>query len=195
MKKILSLAVYILALITVIGFMLPWATVATSVMGVSKEVTGSLADTPFAGKVMKEVNAVTDAVSNVGDIELKSIVRGYQIPMMVNDKSSKVALSVAEIFFPEAEGLDWKSYLVYLLPGLGILCGILAFFSTVNRICIFIMTAIGAVLGTIGLYKLYTTDVSSLAVKINIQNGLWYTMYSFLLIGIAGIVWLVLEKE
>ena len=195
MKNILKIVVCALAVVTIVGFMMPWATVATSVMGVSKEVTGALANSPLGGKVLKDVNAITDKVSTMGDIDIKSIVRGYQIPMMVNDKTSKVALSVAEIFFSETEGLEWKSYLVYLLPGLGILCGVLIFLGAANKLYVTIMTMLGGAVGIIGLFKLYTTNVSSLVVKISIQNGLWYTMYAFLFIGISGIAWLVADKK
>jgi hypothetical protein len=200
MKKMIFAGVVILgATVTVVSFFMPWATVATSATRVSKELTtaagGPLKDTPFAGKFIKQLDRATTAISEVGDIEIKASVSGYQVPKMVNDRTSKVALSLAQIFFKSTEGLDKKSYLVYLLPLSGIICGALAVLGLKNKLYVIIMAVLGGAISIGGLYNLYTVDLSSAVVDISIQKGLWFTMYAFLLIFLVGVAWLVLEKK
>lgn len=182
-----------------VSFFMPWANIATSVAGVSKEVTstaeGTLGKTPFAGKFLKSLTRVTDTVSELGDIEIKTAVSGYQIPKMVNDKTSKVALSLVQVFFKDAEDIDKKSYLVYLIPLFAIICALLAAFGLKNKIYVIIMAVIGGAISIGGLYNLLTMDISNMIVKISIAKGLWYTMYAYLAISLAGIAWLVLDKE
>jgi len=189
-KMVLSYLVYVASAVTIIAFFMPWATVATSAVGITKEASSA-----FGGKFGKELDKATEALSEMGDISVKSSVSGYQIPKLVNDETSKVAISVAEMFFEDVKDLDKKSYLVYLLPILGIVCAALAFFGGKNILYVIPMVILsgGAAIG--GLYKLYTTNVSSLAVQIVIQNGLWFTMYSFLFISIVGIVWFIADKK
>ena len=194
-KEYYSYLVYAAAVLIIIGFLMPWATVATSVTGVSKGLLGSLEKTPYAGKIVGKISEATDAIGDLGDISIKNTVRGYQVPILVNDKSSKVAMSLAQIFFKQADDLDKKSYLVYLFPIAGVVCALLAFLGDRNKIYTIAMTVLGGAIGIVGLFKLYTLDVSSTIVKISIQNGLWVILYAFLFIFIAGITALASDKK
>jgi hypothetical protein len=201
MKKLFFLSMVIAASIAiVISFFQPWATIATSATKVSKELTksaeeGPLADTPFASKFIKQLDRATSAMGEMGDIEIKSAVRGNQIPAMVNNKTSKVALSLVQVFFKDAEGIDKKSYLVYLLPLFAIICAALAALGLKNKLYIAIMALIGGVISIGGLYNLMTMDISSAVVEISIAKGLWNTMYAFLFICLVGIAWLATDKR
>ena len=179
----------------VVSFFMPWARVATSVVGVTKAAEGSLEKTPFAGKLVKGFGKATEAISEIGDIGIETTVRGNQVPELVNNKSSKVALSLAQVFFKETEGIDKKSYLVYLLPLFAIVCASLAVLGLKNKIYVILMAVIGGVISIGGLYNLMTMDLSSMIVKISIAKGLWYTMYAYLAIFLAGVAWLVLDKK
>jgi hypothetical protein len=199
-KKLSFLSLIIAASVfIVISFFMPWANIATSVAKVSKEVTstaeGKLGKTPFAGKFLKSLTKVTDTVSEMGDIEIRTAVSGYQVPKMVNEKTSKVALSLVQVFFKDAEGIDKKSYLVYLLPLFAIICSLLAVLGMKNKIYIIVMAVIGGAISIGGLYNLLTMDVSNMIVEISIAKGLWCTMYAYLAISLAGIAWLVLDKK
>lgn len=178
-----------------IAFFMPWANVDTSVMGLTKSAEGTLAKTSFAGKMIKGLTKATDAISDLGDIEIKTTVRGNQIPAMVNNKTSKVALSLAQVFFKDAEGIDKKSYLVYLVPLLAIVCTLLGILGLKNNIFIFLMAGISGAISIGGLYNLMTMDIASMIVKISIAKGLWYTMYAYLAISLTGVVWLVLDRK
>ena len=194
-KEYYSYLVYVAAVAIIIGFLMPWATIATSVTGVSKGLLGSLDKTPYAGKIVGGISKATDVIGDLGDISIKNTVRGYQVPIMVNDKSSKVAISLAQIFFKQADDLDKKSYLVYLFPIAGAVCALLAFLGDRNKIYTIAMTVLGGAIGIVGLFKLYTLDVGSTIVKISIQNGLWVILYSFLFMLIVGIAALAADKK
>ena len=197
-KKILASLIILASGVIVISFFLPWARVSVSTMGISKELSGiqkKLQGTPLAGKVVEKLGVVTTGISEFGDISIKTTVPGYRIPGMVNSKTSKVALSAVQIMTRSASGLEAKSYLVYLLPLLGIACGILAVLGLEKRIYIIIILAIGGIVGIKGLHNLSTAKLANVAVKVDIMSGLWNTMYAFLFIFLVGIAWLVMDKK
>ncbi|MFC1480044.1 hypothetical protein ACFL5Y_01195 [Candidatus Omnitrophota bacterium] len=195
MKKAIFLTMIIAASVVILAaFFMPWANVATSVTGVSQELLGAVSKAPLAGKVVGDLDKITGAIGSMGDVEIKTVVHGNKIPAMVNNKSSKVALSLAQILFKSAEGLDVKSYLVYLAPILGIACALFGFFGLKNRLYIILLVVISGVIAIVGLYNLNTMDLSSTIVKIAIGKGLWYTMYAFLFMSFVGIAWIALDR-
>ena len=142
-KSVLSGFVIAVSVVIVISFFLPWAKVSVSVVGASRELTGTarttLKDSPTARKWLDKLEKATDAVSSYGDVGVNTQVSGYDIPVLVNNKSSKVAISAAQIMFKSAENLDMKSYLVYLLPILGILCAVASVLGQKNKLYIIVM--------------------------------------------------------
>ncbi len=193
---ILAALVIILSAVIVISFFMPWARVKISAVQVSKELvtsaeTGPLKDSPFARKFIKRLKKATTAMSNIGDIEVKTEVRGYDIPTMVNKQSSKAAVSLVHEFFKGAKDLNRKSMLVFILPLLGILCMALAIFGIRYKWAVIVMIIMAGIVSIGGLYNLYTLDLSNAAVQITIEKGLWHTFYAYLAIFIISIVWLV----
>ena len=199
MKKMLLLILVFLASAVIIrGFFMPWAKVQSSVTrlaeGVTESVKKPLKETPVAKEVVEELEKVTKVIGEFGDIELKTTVRGYDIPQMVNRKTSKVALSLSQILFKGTEGLDKKSYLVYLLPFFAIVCAELAVIGLKKKKAIIAMLIISGAISIGGFYNLLTADFSNLFVNITIEKGLWYTMYGYLSIFAIGIIWLSTNK-
>ena len=198
MKKIILLALIVIcALVVVHAFFLPWAKANTSATRVAKglvsQSTGKLKDTPFAENFIKIFNKTTDQVANLGDIEVKTAVSGYGIPTLINKKTSQVAIAIASVMFKDAKDLDKKSMLVYLVPLIALLCIGLAVLGLKNNIAIIVMALISGAISIVGLYNLMTINVSNLVVTISIERGLWQTMYSYLLICIIGIIWIVTD--
>lgn len=198
-KKIFAGSIIVCALIIIVSFFMPWAKATVSATKVAKNLTdsvsGKLQNTPFAGKFVKEFNKATNAIGNIGDIEVKTTVSGYDIPTMTNKKSSRVTLQLTQILFKDAKDLDKKSILVYLLPLFAIVCIALAIIGLRYKVSVIATALIGGAIGIGGLYKLMATDLSKLPVQISIENGLWQTMYGYLLICILSIAWLVIESK
>jgi len=198
-KNILSGLVIAAACVIVVSFFLPWARVSVSALGVSEKLIqnaeSTLKDTPMAGKLVGKLDKITGALSSFGDISVKTQVSGYNIPVLVNNKTSKVAISIAQIMFKSAENLDLKSFLVYLLPLLGILCAVASFLGREKKLYVIAMLAAAGLVSIVGLYNLYTTNIANIMVKVMIMKGLWLTMYGFLFIFFVGIAWLATDKK
>lgn len=195
-NMVLAGLIIVCSVIIIISFFMPWAKVKISATQVSKELvtsaeSGPLKDTPFAGKFVKRLEKATGAISELGDIEIKTQVSGYDIPTMVNKQSSKIAISFAQGFFKDAKDLDKKSMLVFLLPLFGILCMALAIFGVRYKPAVITMLILAGVISIAGLYNLYTANFSTAAVQIIIEKGLWQTLYAYLAIFIISIVWVI----
>ncbi len=201
MRKIVLLAlVVVCALAIVHAFFMPWAKASASATKVAKSLSNSatggvLKNSPFAGKFLRGLNKATDKISEIGDIQIKTSVRGYDIPTLINKKTSQVAISIASIMFKDAKDLDKKSMLVYLLPLLALVCIALGVVGLKNKIALIVMAVLSGGIAAVGLYNLMTVNLSSLPVQISIEQGLWQTMYAYLMIFIIGIVWIVFDMK
>ena len=198
MRKVILLALVVICAIAIIhGFFMPWAKASASATKVAKslisQASGPLADSPFAGKFIRGFNSTTEKISELGDITVKTAVSGYDIPTMINRKSSQIAIALAATMFKDAKDLDKKSYAVYLLPIFALVCVGLAIFGLKNKIAVMVMAVLGGGISIGGLYNLMTVDLSKLPIQISIERGLWQTMYAFLLICIIGVAWMVLD--
>ena len=198
-KMIFAGSIIACALIIIASFFMPWARATVNATKVANNLvnssSGKLQNTSFGEKFVKGFNQATNAVGNLGDIEVKTTVSGYDIPTMINKKSSHVAIQLAQMVFKDAKDLDKKSMLVYLLPLFAIACIVLAIAGLRYKVSVIAAAVIGGIIGIGGLYELITTDLSKLPVQISIENGLWLTMYGYLLICILGVAWLVVGEK
>ena len=197
-KMIMAGLVLVCAVVIIASFFLPWVRAKVSVTKVATGLTSTAAsklqNSPFAGKFIKGFNAATNAVSNLGDIEVKTQVSGYDIPTLINKKTSREAISIVQILVKDAKDLDKKSMLVYLLPLFAIVCLILAIIGLKNKLALIVMAVISGAISIGGLYNLFTANLASLPVQVTIMNGLWQTMYGYLLICIISVIWLIIGK-
>ena len=198
-KRILSGLVIIASAVIVVSFLMPWAGIATSAVGATKDLSNvakeKLGITAITKKFFGELDKATDKIAAIGDIKIKGTVKGYQIPILVNNKTSKIALAIAQIMFKSTEGLGAKSYLVYLLPLLGIFSGLGAVLGLKKKFYIIAMLITSGAVSITGLYNLKTANLPDLVVKISIGSGLWMAMYAFLFIFLASIAWLALDRK
>jgi len=201
MRRIVLLAlVVICALAIVHAFFMPWAKASTSATKVANRLAksaagGMLENTPFAGQFVRGLDEATNKISKIGDIQIKTAVSGFDIPTLINKKSSQIAIAIASVMFKDAKDLDKKSMLVYLLPIFAFVCIGLAVIGLKNKIAIMVMAVLSGGIAVGGLYNLMTIDLSSLPVQISIEQGLWQTMYAYLMISIIGIIWIVLDLK
>lgn len=199
MRKIVMLALVVICAVAIIhAFFMPWAKASVSATKVAKGLTksataGVLENTPFAGKFIRGFDTATDTISELGDIQMKTAVSGYDIPTLVNKKSSQIAISIASVMFKDAKDLDKKSMLVYLLPLLALLCIGLAIVGLKSKIAIIVMAILSGAIAAGGLYNMMTIDLSTLPIQISIEQGLWQTMYAYLMISVIGIIWIVMN--
>ena len=193
MRRIALVLVWASVAATVAGFFLPWAEIEVREPGLVKQVRGGVPGqrlmgglTKKVGKVAVEVRRGTEKVTgelpSLGDIP--SRVSGVQIPQMANQPNAKVAMALLELFTKERQHIGAKSYAVYLLPGLALLCGLLAtFLGQVTAVAIGVAALCFVVAGA-GFWKLLTTNTQALFVAITIGPGLWLSLWAY--VGLAA---------
>lgn len=195
-KKLVFIALVIIAGTVIIkSFFLPWALASTSVGRVSGEVNRSINDSfeqlPFVGDLVASIKDTTGVIQDFGStIDITTVVSGYNIPRMINSKSSKIAISLAQSYFGNVKDLDKKSMLVYLMPIFAIVCMVLAMGGMRSKMPVVLMLVLSGIISIGGLYTLKTMNLSNGMVDIVIGKGLWRTMYGYLWIFVISMFWL-----
>lgn len=197
-KMVMAGLIIICSVVIIASFFMVWAkavTTATKVTtGVKEKVSETLGGSPFGAKLIANIDKANVALSEFGDVQFKTIVRGYEIPVMVNRKSSKTALSFIQVINPEAEGVGNKVLLIYLIPFLAIACIALAVLGLKNDIFVMIIILISGVISIGGLYKVMTANITNNIVQITLERGLWQTLYGYLLIFVFSILWVATNR-
>lgn len=199
MRKIILLSLVVICAIAIIhGFFMPWAKASASAGKIAKGITATAMEvggkTPFLGGLFGGMEEATEKVTSAADVvRIKMAVSGYDIPNMMNTKSSQIAVALVGIFIADAKNADMKSYAVYLMPILALACIGLAFLGMKNKAALIVMAVISGGISVAGLFKLMTTNLANMAVAISIENGLWQTLYAYLLICVISVIWLVLD--
>jgi len=198
-KTIMAVLVVICAIAIVIAFFMPWAKASTSATRVAKGVKqsagGALQGTSLGDKAMAYLDVATQAISEMGDIKVKTIVRGCDIPTLISRKSSNVAISLAQVYVNDTNDLDKKVILVYLIPLFAIACIALAVLGMKNILFVAIMGLVSGVISVVGFFKIMITDMSSMMVQISIEKGLWMTLWAYLAIFAISIAWVVIYRN
>jgi hypothetical protein len=201
MRRIVLLALVIICALAIVhAFFMPWAKASASATKVANRLAksatgGMLENSPFAGKFLRGLDKATSTISDMGDIQIKTAVSGYDIPTLINKKSSQIAIAIASAMFKDVKDLDKKSMLVYLLPLLALVSIGLAIIGLKSKIAIMVMAVLSGGIAVGGLYNLMTVNLSDLPVQISIEQGLWQTMYAYLMISVIGIVWIVFDLK
>jgi len=163
----------ILVAVIFISFFLPWIKVESPAVGtISKILTG------------KE-QAVISGIS------------GYAVPVLANSEESRFMISVIKIFNPGITNADKKSYLIWVVPGLAVLILVIKLFLDKNKWVNLIFGLIGSLIFFVAVYKLNTTDLDKLVLKVSIAPGLWLILVGYLGIGLlclTNFVYLLRKK-
>ncbi|MBP7056420.1 MAG: hypothetical protein KBB52_06185 [Candidatus Omnitrophica bacterium] len=200
MWKTIMAALIIVCSVVIIGsFFMPWAkavTTATKVAGgIERSLdAGPLGGSPFASKLIANIDKAKTALNVFGDVRFKTVVSGYEIPVMLNRQESKTALSLTQVFAPGAQNIGKKALLVYLLPLFALLCIALSLLAFKTDLFLLPVILISGLISTAGLYKVLTADITNNIVQITIERGLWQTLYGYLLIFIFSLLWFVLGR-
>lgn len=156
--------VFFLAALIVLGFFLPWVSAESKQAGaVTKLLTGKR----------------QQGIANIS---------GLQIPLMANSEESRLIISIVKIFNPGAEGIDKKSYLVLVIPFLAIIFALLIHYFEENKWVNLAIGIIGVLIFAITVIKIKTTDLEKLVLQIKIGLGMWIILWSYLVMGILGII-------
>jgi len=160
MKKTLML---VLVLVILVSFFLPWVSVeAEAVGGVTKLLTG-------------KKQATLDSIS------------GFKVPVLANSEESRFMISIIKIFQPNIKDADKKSFLIWIVPLLAVvMLGLIKALEN-NKWVRLGVGAVGIAIFTVATFKIVTTDLDKLVLKVNIAYGLWLILVGYLGIGIIQI--------
>lgn len=165
--KILNLIVFVASFFIIISFFLPWISIQSKGSGVLSSMFGK---------------------SDLGKVKT---IKGYEIPRLANKKNSRVMIKVLEVFIGDFKDLDKKSIYIYIIPGITIIMILGSSFNKNYRLIALIFFILGCGIYFISLYKIYTTNLDFKMLKISIEEGIKYTQYSYLTIGIVGLIRLI----
>ena len=183
------------------GFVMPWAYLDMREPSVLKQVR-EVAQQPAVmqgltkgltkglGKITATIRRGTETVTgelpSLSDIPRQ--VSGVQIPQLANQQNAKVATAVFELLTNQRQHIGAKSYLVYLLPGLALLCGLLLTFLGSLVAVALGATLLCAAVAAGGFWKLLTTNTTTLFIAITIGPGLWLSLWGYVAIAAAGLL-------
>ena len=193
MRMLILAAVWVSVAATGIGFVLPWARIDLREPGLVKQVRGNLPASDTLSGLTKDLGRITATIRRgaqtiTGDLptlaDIPKQVSGIQIPQMANQKNAQTALALTELFTGKQERIGLKSYAVYLLPGIALVCGLLMTFIGRQRLVPWGVAGLCAVIAGVGFWKLLTTNLSSLMVAITIGPGLWLSLWAY--VGLAA---------
>ena len=198
LKIAMAVLIIICSIVIVVSFFMPWAKAVTTstkvASGLTDIVARNFAGTSLGDKIVSKMTQATEAVREFGDVQFKTTVSGYEIPVLVNRKDSTTALSFVQAFIPQAEGTGKRLLLIYLIPLMALLCIALVVLGMKNSIYIFLITIISGVVAIGGIYKAATANLANTMVKITLEHGLWQSLYGYLAIFIFSILWLMGNK-
>ena len=205
MQRIALALVWMSVAATIAAFFLPWAMIDLREPGLVKQARQAVPGQELLGGLTKKVGrvaveirrgaeTVTGELPDLADIPRQ--VNGVQIPQMVNQKNAQVAMALVELFTRERQHIGAKSYAVYLVPGLALLCGLLVTFVGGVRGFSLGVAGLCAAIAGVGFWKLLTTNTQSLFIAITIGPGLWLSLWSYMVLAAgAGLSLIVRRKQ
>ncbi|MBI4353859.1 MAG: hypothetical protein HY595_01340 [Candidatus Omnitrophica bacterium] len=197
------LGVWVSVATVLAGFVQPWASIDVKYRDVARDVTGAVdavAQEAGLGDVLaslsKRVGRIAVSVKQgtetiAGELpDLSTIpteISGADIPRLANRKDAHVVLALAEMWTGHRE-LGTKSYVVYLIPGLVLLAGVLVtVFRGARWLCVLVGLTVLAIAGFAG-WKISTTHTDTLLVAITIEPGLWRVCWGYAGFGLSALL-------
>ena len=177
-----------------VGFFLPWVAIDVRELS-SRPSEASAQELPVEaviGQLTKQVGRVVVTVEHNGrtmraDLsklaDLPRQITGAEIPRVANREDVVLMLTLSELFTNEGH-LAEKSWLVYAVPGMALLCGIVL---VLGRRAPNVWVGVGIValaIGLIGWWKLTTVTMPVMAAAITIGRGLWMSIWGYVACGL-----------
>ncbi|GEM_PF-644238 len=178
-----------------LGFVQPWALLDVREPSMMKKlreaspVSGTLGGITkdvgrIAVKIRRGAKTVTGDLPSLSDIPRQ--VSGVQIPQMANSEHAKVVTAIFELFMNEHQQVGAKSYAVYVVPGLALVCALLLTLFSGRGPVLLGVAVVGALIASVGFYKVLTTNTQTLFVAITIGRGIWISLWGYTGLALAG---------
>ena len=188
MQRVIRVVVWAGVAAAIVGFVLPWAQLDLTEPEIARQLRQSAPGQELLGRLGKQLGRVTVEIHRGAETiagplpslqDLPRHVSGIQIPAMVNQQQSQLALSVIELLLNTRYHAGPRSYAVYLVPGIALLCGLLITLAGRIRGVAFASAAVCAAIAAAGFWKLLTTNTRTLFIAITIGPGLWLSLWGY----------------
>ncbi len=186
------------------GFFQPWVRIDVRSSGVVQSLN-ELASTSetlpglpkglgrITATIRHGTNTVTGDLSSLGQIPHE--ISGAQVPQLANQQNAQLALAIMELLMNERQHIGLKSYAVYLLPGIALLCaGLLTVLGGRPPVA-WGVAGLCALIAGVGCWKLLTTNLRALIVAVSIAHGLWMSLWAYVGIAAAGVLAALSAKD
>lgn len=164
MGFISKVAVFLIVLVIFVAFFLPWVSV----------------ESPAASKVSE----ILTGKKQGGFYSIS----GFQVPILANSKESKLIITVIKLFNPGIKDADKKSWLIWGVPGLAVAMLVLLLVWGRNKWLELAIGIIGVAIFGVAAFKILTTNLDKLILKVSIVYGLWALLIGYLLLGCVCLV-------
>ena len=168
----------------VVAFFLPWVELDVREPTLLQHVQRSVPGHALLGHVTKQLERVTAEVRRGAEVivgELPSLadiprtISGAAIPPLANQQKTKTLIALIAIVSRDAEQVGAKSYAVYLLPGIALLCGFLLTLAGRRPVMLGVAIVCAAIAG-IGAWKVFTTTLPHEMIAVTIGRGLFLSL-------------------
>ena len=192
-----TILVWLSAAITLIAFSMPWISLGPRPSHPSKPVrqeskapprpSANLQLSPEFSRVLKNVSR---DIARTADtmVKLRIRITGAQIPRMANQEQTKAALDLMERMTKKRQNLGLKSYAVYLVPGLALLCAGTLIRRGRRKWVAAAVAVICAGIALGGGIELLIVGAQQTLNGVRLESGLWLSLLGYAGLAVAAFV-------
>ena len=204
MKHIPRVVAWLSAGLAVCAFFMTWARIKLQEPDLVRQLRQTAQEQGLVDQLTKKIGrvavqirrgteTVTGELPSLSDIPRQ--VSGIQIPQMANQKNAQVVIALVELLTNTRQDIGFKSYAVYLVPALALLCaGLLTVLGRVPVVAIGVGVVCAGIAGA-GFWKLLTTNTHTLFAAITIGQGLWLSLWAYVGLAVAAGLCLLQRKH
>ncbi len=179
-----------------VGFFLPWVRVDIREPALVQQAReGGVLGEAVSG-LTRDVNRIAltirrGAETLVGELpapsDLPRQLSGFQIPQLLNQQETKTVLAVAEALTGRRYDLGRRSYAVYLVPGLALLCGVLLTWRGRLVVVAVGVAVLCAGIAGAGFWRALTLKTATPLAAISIGPGVWWSLWAYVGLAVAAL--------
>ena len=197
MPRVRVLLIWISVAATVAAFFMPWVRLEVRQPGLLAQARETAEKSGLLGNLTEKLGDVTATITRgtesvTGTLSslsgIPSAISGVQVPQLATQQNAKLALMLFEMVTNERQHIGRKSYAVYLVPGIALLCGLLLTgCGRVKAVPIVVGLLCAGIAGA-GFWKLLTLNLETPLLAIAIGPGLWVSLWAYAVLAVIALL-------
>ena len=173
------------------GFLLPW--VRLELRGAE---LAALAKSSSMGQVTLQLRRHGQALTAMlpSAAEFPRRVRGIQIPWLLRQDRTQVAVALLELLTGTRRHLAVKGATVFLVPAVALACGLLVTRWSHRPAVAWGVALLCAAVAALGCWKLVTVETAGSFLVITIEGGLWLSVWAYVGLAVSA-GWLAMHRR